>query len=229
MTTDGDGDTFPDTLTLTVAEHKQLDDDDTMITGTTYRIVDTATNIESAAAESTTYQEYGTNSAYFDSGTIGAFKLGGVEGFFEFDLMVEEYGSATQPVFQYGDFLVEATNIGAGSFDLRVVDLTETAGPVTVATGLTTRTDHVTSIAYDALQGFDQMILINVDRGGVSQISIAGHPKAEGVFFGAEVIAADTDSDGTYDGTEVSSYQAADAVTISNLELIEGTRQFLLR
>ena len=32
-TTDGNGDTFPDTLTLTVAEHKQLDDDDTTITG----------------------------------------------------------------------------------------------------------------------------------------------------------------------------------------------------
>ena len=97
VTTDGDGDTFPDTLTLTVAEHKQLDDDDTMITGTTYRIADTATNIESAAAESTTYQEYGTNSAYFDSGTIGAFKLGGVEGFFEFDLMVEEYARLPSP------------------------------------------------------------------------------------------------------------------------------------
>ena len=68
------------------------------------------------------------------------------------------------------------------------------------------------------------MILINVDRGGVSQISIAGHPKAEGVFFGAQVTAADSDSDGTYEASEVSSYQTADAIMISNLELIEGTR-----
>ena len=29
--------------------------------------------------------------------------------------MVEEYGSTNAPVFQYGDFLVEATNIGAAS------------------------------------------------------------------------------------------------------------------
>ena len=214
-----------DILTLTVAEHKQLDDEDTDI-ATGYRIVDEAANIEAAAAEPATYQVYGTDSAFFgaESETFGAFKLSGVEGFFEFDLMVEEGGSPTQPVFQYGDFLVEATNIGAGSFDLRVVDLTGDTGPAMVATGLTTGEDHVTSIAYDAPGFRDQMILINVDRGGVSQISTAGHPRAEGVFFGAEVIAADSDSDGTYEGSEVSSYQTADTVTVSNLELIEGTR-----